>query len=189
MATVAEGTPAAQTLGLPKAQGFGPVVVVNHAGMVMGAAYRDALTAAAGEAAVGSVMRFGVSTVRPSEDAAALAHRMGHAGVTRVVVTRSDGTLIGLFFAADVNLCCPSAGARRGHDAVARFRIDVVQGRGFGQLAARPWAVGGRAGMRTRSTVSPGRESMVIVPPWRSTTMRCAMSRPRPVPLPTSLVE
>jgi CBS-domain-containing membrane protein len=48
-------------------------------------------------------MRFGVSTVRPSEDAAALVHRMGRAGVTRVVVTRSDGTLIGLFFAEDMN--------------------------------------------------------------------------------------
>jgi hypothetical protein len=48
-------------------------------------------------------MRPGVSTVRPSEDAAALAHRMGHAQATRVVVTRADGTLIGLFFAADVN--------------------------------------------------------------------------------------
>lgn len=47
-------------------------------------------------------MRFGVSTVRPSEDAAALAHRMGDRGVTRVVVTRSDGTLVGLFFAADL---------------------------------------------------------------------------------------
>ena len=33
----------------------------------------------------------------------ALAHRMGHAQVTRVVVTRADGTLIGLFFAADMN--------------------------------------------------------------------------------------
>ena len=30
--------------------------------------------------------------------------------------------------------------------------------------------------------------SMVMVPPWRSTTMRRAMSRPRPVPLPISLV-
>jgi CBS-domain-containing membrane protein len=65
-------------------------------------AYRDRLASAAGEAEVGSVMRFGVSTVRPSEDAAALAHRMGHAEVTRVVVTRPDGTLVGLFFAADV---------------------------------------------------------------------------------------
>ena len=47
-------------------------------------------------------MRFGVSAVRPSEDAAALAHRMGSEGVTRVVVTRSDGTLVGLFFAEDM---------------------------------------------------------------------------------------
>jgi hypothetical protein len=28
---------------------------------------------------------------------------MGHAEVTRVVVTRSDGTLVGLFFARDVD--------------------------------------------------------------------------------------
>jgi predicted transcriptional regulator len=93
-------------LRLLEAQGFGPVLVLNQAEVVMGAAYRDQLRAAPGQIEVGNVMRFGVSTVRPSEDAAALAHRMGHAGVTRVVVTRSDGTLIGLFFAADVNLCC-----------------------------------------------------------------------------------
>ena len=67
----------------------------------MGAAYRDSLESAPG-VEVGTVMRFGVSTVRPSEDAVALVHRMGHAGVTRVVVTRSDGTLAGLLFAADV---------------------------------------------------------------------------------------
>ena len=103
VATVAEGTPAAETLGLLEAQGFGPVLVVNDAGVVMGAAYREGLAAAPGEAAVGTVMRFGVSTVRPSEDAAALAHRMGHAEVTRVIVTRSDGTPVGLFFAADIS--------------------------------------------------------------------------------------
>ena len=68
----------------------------------MGAAYREALASTPGEAETASVMRFGVSTVRPSEDAAALAHRMSHAEVTRVVVTRSDGTLVGLFFAGDV---------------------------------------------------------------------------------------
>ena len=103
VAQVAEATPAAEALGLLEAQGFGPALVLNQAGVVMGAAYRDALASAPGEAGTASVMRFGVSTVRPSEDAAALVHRMGHAGVTRVVVTRSDGTLIGLFFAADVN--------------------------------------------------------------------------------------
>ena len=102
VATAAERTPAAEALRLLDTQGFGPVLVLNQAGVVMGAAYRDRLASAPGQAETGSVMRFGVSTVRPSEDAEALAHRMGHAEVTRVVVTRSDGTLVGLFFAADV---------------------------------------------------------------------------------------
>jgi len=102
VATVSERTPAGETLRLLDAQGFGPVPVLNQAGVVMGAASRDALASASGEAATGTVMRSGVSTVRPSEDAAALAHRMRHADVTRMVVTRPDGTLVGLFFAADV---------------------------------------------------------------------------------------
>jgi CBS-domain-containing membrane protein len=101
VATAGERTPAAEALRLLDTQGFGPVVVVNQAGVVMGAAHQDALASASPEAAVGTVMRSGVSTVRPGEDAAALAHRMGDRGVTRVVVTRPDGTLVGLFFAAD----------------------------------------------------------------------------------------
>ena len=104
VATTAERAPVTEALRLLEAQGFGPVLVLNEAGVVMGAAYRDRLQAASGEAEVGSVMRFGVSTVRPSEDAAALAHRMGHSEVTRVVVTRSDGTLIGLFFVEDLKV-------------------------------------------------------------------------------------
>jgi CBS domain-containing protein len=95
--------PAAEALRLLDRQGFGPVLVLNQASVVMGAAYRPHLESASGQAQVGTVMRFGVTTVRPSEDAAALAHRMGHAQVTRVVVTRPDGTLVGLFFADDVN--------------------------------------------------------------------------------------
>src|SRR5215472_16327741 len=102
VAPATEDTPAAEALRLREAQGFGPVQVLNRAGVVVGAAYRDHLASAAADATAGAVMRFGVSTVRPSEDAAALAHRMGHAEVTRVVVTRPDGTLVGLFFAADV---------------------------------------------------------------------------------------
>jgi CBS domain-containing protein len=103
VATAEESTPAAEALRLLDAQAFGPLVVLNPAGVVMGAAHRDALKSAPAHAEARSVMRFGVSTVRPSEDAAALAHRMGHAEVTRVVVTRPDGTLVGLFFAADMN--------------------------------------------------------------------------------------
>jgi CBS domain-containing protein len=102
VATAAETAPAAEALRLLDAQGFGPVLILNQAGVVTGAAYRDGLASAPAEAETGSVMRFGVSTVRPSEDAAALAHRMGDKGVTRVVVTRSDGTLVGLFFATDL---------------------------------------------------------------------------------------
>ena len=102
VATVGEHTPAADAQRLLDAQGFAPVLVLNQAGVVMGAAYRGALASAPGGDETGSVMRFGVSTVRPSEDAAELAHRMDHAEVSRVVVTRSDGTLVGLFFAADV---------------------------------------------------------------------------------------
>jgi predicted transcriptional regulator len=103
VAAVGEQTAAAEALRLLDAQGFGPVLVLNQAGVVMGTAYRDGLASAPAEAEVGTVMRFGVSTVRPSEDAAALVHRMGHAEVTRVVVTRSDGTLVGLFFADDAS--------------------------------------------------------------------------------------
>jgi predicted transcriptional regulator len=103
VATVAEHATVAEALRLLDAQGFGPVVFINQAGVVMGTAYRDPLVGAAAEAAVGTVMRFAVSTVRPSEDAAALARRMGDRGVTRTVVTRSDGTMVGLFFAADVS--------------------------------------------------------------------------------------
>lgn len=102
VATADESTAAGEALRLLDAQGFGPVPVLNRAGVVMGAAYRDALASAPGGARTGTVMRSGVSTVRPSEDAAALAQRMTQAGVTRVVVTRPDGTLVGLFFAADM---------------------------------------------------------------------------------------
>jgi CBS domain-containing protein len=102
VATVGEGTPAGEALRLLEGQGFGPILVLNPAGVVMGAAHRDALASVAGKAAAGTAMRFGVSTVRPSEDAEALAHRMGHTEVTQVVVTRPDGTLVGLFFAADM---------------------------------------------------------------------------------------
>ncbi len=43
------------------------------------------------------------STMRPSQDAPALAGRMSQAGVTRVVVTRPAGALAGMFFAAEVS--------------------------------------------------------------------------------------
>jgi hypothetical protein len=62
----------------------------------------DKLEPAAARTKTGTLTRSGGSTVRPSEQAADLAHWMHHAKVTRVVVTRPDGTLVGLFFADDL---------------------------------------------------------------------------------------
>lgn len=102
IATASEATAAGEALRRLDARGFGPVVVLNEAGVVMGAAYRKELESAAERTPVGALARFGVSTVRPSEEAADLAHRLGHAELTRIIVTRSDGTLVGLFFPADL---------------------------------------------------------------------------------------
>ena len=99
VATASEDTSAQEALRRLDTREFGPLLVLNPAGVVMGAAYRKALSSAAEGATAGMMMRFGVTTVRPSEQAADLAHRMSHAQVSRVVVTRSDGTLVGLFFA------------------------------------------------------------------------------------------
>jgi|SRR5215472_3680984 len=101
VATVSEDTSAAEALRRLDIRGFGPAIVLNQAGVVMGAVHRDQLASAAEGVSAGALTRFGVTTVRPSEQAADLVHRMGHAQVTRIVVTRSDGTLIGLFFAED----------------------------------------------------------------------------------------
>jgi CBS domain-containing protein len=102
VATVSEHTPAQEALRRLRARGFGPVLVLNQAGVVLGAVHGDKLVSAAAGTEAGALMRFGVSTVRPSEQVAELVHRMGHAQVSRVVVTRADGTLVGLFFADDV---------------------------------------------------------------------------------------
>ena len=101
VATASQDTPAAEAIRRLDARGFGPVIVLNQAGVVMGAVHRDRLASAADDTAAGALMRFGVTTVRPSEQAEDVVHRMSHAEVSRLVVTRSDGTLIGLFFAED----------------------------------------------------------------------------------------
>ncbi|MCF6469198.1 hypothetical protein FAF44_12455 [Nonomuraea sp. MG754425] len=48
-----------------------------------------------------SAMRVGATTVRPSEELQPLVRRMDRAKVDHVVVTRSDGTLVGLFGLGD----------------------------------------------------------------------------------------
>lgn len=102
VATAGENTPAQEALDRLQACGFGPVLVLNQAGVVMGTVRRKQLESAPPGTTAGALMRFSVGTVRPSEQAADLAHRMHHAELSRVVVTRPDGTLVGVFFAQDL---------------------------------------------------------------------------------------
>ena len=95
-----DGTVAA-ALEQIEAVGFGPVVVLNPAGIVLGALRREQLEQAGADTPVAGLVQFGITTVRPSEQVADLVRRMGRRGVSRVLVTRSDGTLVGLFFAQD----------------------------------------------------------------------------------------
>lgn len=100
--TVPVEAPVRAALDARHRSGFGPVIAVNAAGVVMGALHRAEMDHAGPDAPVVDVLRFGISTVRPSEQVPDLVHRMHHLDVTRVVVTRSDGTLVGLFFTDDV---------------------------------------------------------------------------------------
>ena len=102
VAVVRVGQPVAAAIAAYDGAGFGPVVVVNDAHVVRGVARQDRLRRSPGDTPVEQVTSFGVSTVRPSESAGDLVMRMRELETTRVVVTDSEGRLIGLFFADDV---------------------------------------------------------------------------------------
>lgn len=72
------------------------LVVVNAHDVVMGLLPVEAAGSDPG-AAVGERMTEGPTTVRPSEDPEMLTHRMEHADVTSILVTRPDGVLVGAF--------------------------------------------------------------------------------------------
>jgi rhodanese-related sulfurtransferase/CBS domain-containing protein len=71
-------------------------VVVDTGGVVAGTLDMDTLARGDGATAE-AVMRKGPSTVRPSEEIAALDGRMHKADTKRIVVTRLDGTLLGVY--------------------------------------------------------------------------------------------
>ena len=74
---------------------FGMLVVLNADGVVLGRLDRAALD---GDDTTGveALTYEGPTTIRPSEDLAPLTERMRRAHVDGVLVTRSDGTLLGL---------------------------------------------------------------------------------------------
>lgn len=75
---------------------FGMLLALNVQGILLGRLDQGALEAP-DDAAVADLMGEGPTTVRPSEEVAALVERMDRAGVDAIVVTRSDGHLLGVF--------------------------------------------------------------------------------------------
>jgi rhodanese-related sulfurtransferase/CBS domain-containing protein len=74
----------------------GLCVVVNDAGVVAGTLDAAARARSDGDTAE-AIMRPGPSTVRPSEEITELEDRMRKAGTQHLVVTRLDGTLLGVY--------------------------------------------------------------------------------------------
>lgn len=79
-----------------EASRLGTVVVLNSRGVVIGRLDRKALDAG-DEARAEQVMREGPTSVRPSEELGPLLERMRHADVDALIVTSSDGHLLGVF--------------------------------------------------------------------------------------------
>ena len=78
-----------------RASGFETCVVVNERGVVLGRLGRQAL-AADDDATVEEAMTAGPGTIRPDLSAAAAAKRMRERKLPSMLVTHSDGTLVGL---------------------------------------------------------------------------------------------
>ncbi|WP_431924811.1 rhodanese-like domain-containing protein [Nonomuraea jabiensis] len=80
----------------------GLAVVVDDDDVVQGVIGSRELKGADLDGVAERAMRVGVTTVRPSEELEPLVRRMDRAKVDHVVVTRVDGTLVGLFGLGDV---------------------------------------------------------------------------------------
>jgi CBS domain-containing protein len=76
-------------------------VVTNGEGVVLGLLGREALLAGEPVRAE-AAMLLGPRTVRPSARRDAIERRMREQNLTRIVVTRSDGTLIGVLRREDL---------------------------------------------------------------------------------------
>ena len=99
--TCAPGSRVREARDRAEAGGWNDCVVVNGAGVVLGMVRRKALEGDP-DARVDDVMDPGPSTYRLDDPAHETAHYLEERGVTHVLVTTSDGELVGMFFVADV---------------------------------------------------------------------------------------
>ncbi len=77
-------------------------IVVNEAGVVLGRLRGQALEADA-QATVESVMEEGPTTIRPNTPLESISRRMHERRVGSIVVTDSDGRLIGILYRSDAD--------------------------------------------------------------------------------------
>ena len=94
--------PLAEVSGRVRASGFDTCIVVNEQRVVLGRLGRQALAANDGRS-VEEAMTAGPGTVRPDLPVATAARRMQERNLTSLLVTRSDGTLVGLLRREDKN--------------------------------------------------------------------------------------
>jgi predicted transcriptional regulator len=83
-----------------RAAGWDRCVVVSKERVVLGQLREEELTSDP-EASVEEVMRNGPATFRPNEPVGKVARRMRERGARAVLVTTSDGRLVGLFYRVD----------------------------------------------------------------------------------------
>jgi CBS domain-containing protein len=76
--------------------GWNTCLVVNESGVVLGRLFRKELDAG-GDTRAEDAMRPGPVTFRPNVTVEEMAHYLSHRDMKTALVTRPDGTLIGLF--------------------------------------------------------------------------------------------
>jgi hypothetical protein len=75
---------------------YGFALVLSTEGVLLGRLGRSALATVAGDAAIEGVLEPGPSTIRPHLTPAELQRRVQRSDIQTLVVTRPDGTLVGV---------------------------------------------------------------------------------------------
>jgi CBS domain-containing protein len=101
-ATCTLDTPAAEALQAIDASRYGFALVLSRDTVLLGRLRRSALEAVAGDAPIEPILEPGPSTIRPHLTVEDLRQQFQRPGVRTLLVTRPDGTLIGLLRHEDI---------------------------------------------------------------------------------------
>ncbi|MDE3133199.1 MAG: CBS domain-containing protein [Acidobacteriota bacterium] len=101
-ATCALDTTAGEALAMIAESPYGFALATNADGVLLGRVRRSTLETVTGERAVEAILEPGPSTIRPHEAVAELRARLERPDVRTLVVTRPDGTLVGVVPREDI---------------------------------------------------------------------------------------